>query len=351
MEELKTKKNLQMKWLGDSVCRTLCYIFIAVFSAGLASFYGHSICASARDLPDQSYVIARSQTASQVSMLLQPSMLGKAKPAQSPKSVQLPENSANPSDQQENGDSLPEGEEKTEKNFTYILKKKDNGDKYIIKKVVDETGVHKTRIRHQFAELKNGTTYYVDKKGVVVKGWKRIKKQYYYFDRKNGKMHTGKCKVDGIAFHKDGTVKQTAYNTEKIKVMMRARKVMERVTKKTDSKSAKLEKCFRWIIQFPYRRYRVLENVRDQRGWELDFANDMFIRKQGCCVSNASGFAFLAKECGYPNVYLCDDTSHGWAEINKRAFDPLFAESKSYSKNYNAPYSVYKLYPVNKKKI
>lgn len=242
--------------------------------------------------------------------------------------------------------------DKTEerKKTSYVLKKKKNGDRCIIRLTEKDGKKRKKCLKRQFVKVKQDT-YYVNKKGIAVRGWRKINKKYCFFDRKTGKMHTGHSKVDGISFDKNGAVKMTEYNIEKIKVMMRARKVMEDITSPNDTKGAMLKKCFRWIFKFPYRRYRIVRKVRMKKGWELDFANDMFIRKQGCCVSNASAFAFLAKECGYKEVYLCDDTGHGWTEINNRAFDPLFAEARNFNKNYNVPYGVYRLHPVKKKRI
>lgn len=57
------------------------------------------------------------------------------------------------------------------------------------------------------------------------------------------------------------------------------------------------------------------------------------------------------------NVYVCtdgyrnDENSHGWTEINGRVYDPLFAEAKSYSRNYGVRYGVYPLSPVMRVKI
>ena len=72
---------------------------------------------------------------------------------------------------------------------------------------------------------------------------------------------------------------------------------------------------------------------------------------------DASAFAYLAKALGYKNVYICadgsrrDDNSHAWTEINGRVYDPLFAEAKSYSRNYGVRYGVYTLSPVTRKKL
>lgn len=193
-------------------------------------------------------------------------------------------------------------------------------------------------------------TYYVDKKGRVVKGWRKIGDEYYFFSRKNGCMQTKK-NVDGIKLKKDGTAQLTTYNKNKINTMITARRIMEEHTNPTDSKKVKLKKCFKWLFHFPYHRYRTLCSGRKHSGWEMKFANDIFKRSDGCCVSEACAFAFLAKECGAGKVYVCDDTEHAWTEIGGRVYDPLFAEAKSFRKNYNVSYHTYCLHAVNRKKI
>lgn len=196
-----------------------------------------------------------------------------------------------------------------------------------------------------------GSTYYVDQKGNAVHGWKKIGSEYYYFDRDSGKMAAG-GKVDGIAIRTDGTAKQTAAGVAKIQTMIKARAVVEKITKPSDSITVKREKCFRWVFQFPYRRYRRLKPIYKQPGWEVTFANDIFDHKQGCCVSEACAVAFLFHECGYKTVYVGIDTGHAWVELEGRVFDPLFAEGRGYSKYYNIPYSSYYMSkPVYKRKI
>lgn len=231
----------------------------------------------------------------------------------------------------------------------YVVKKKENGNQYIVKKETNGTHIKISRVKGRFVKTKQGT-YYVNQKGIVLTGWRKIKERYYYFDRQTGKRNAG-GKVDGIAMERDGRAKETTYNIRKIKMMMKARAVVSQIARVSDSKKQKLEKCFRWIFKFPYKRYRILRKVKNHAGWELDFAEDIFVRRQGCCVSEASAFAFLAKECGYENTYLCDDTGHGWTEINGRVFDPLFAEARSFAKNYNVPYGVYRLHAIGRTKI
>ena len=182
------------------------------------------------------------------------------------------------------------------------------------------------------------------------RGWKKIGGKYYYFDRNTG-AQLRSCTVDGIRLNSDGSAVSSTYNNEKIRTMIKARSIMESITNTSDSKETKLRKCFNWVMKHPYKRYRTLKVARQNAGWEMLFANDHFERGNGCCVSDACAFAFLAHECGYSTVYICDDTGHAWTEINGRVYDPLFAEAKNFNNNYNAPYGVYKLHPVNKKKI
>lgn len=193
-------------------------------------------------------------------------------------------------------------------------------------------------------------TYYFNKKGVMEKGWMKKKGNYYYFDRQTGKQIFN-CKVDGIKIRKDGTAKLSTYTKNKIDTMITAKKIMQANTKTTDSKQKKLKKVFNWVLKHPYKRYRTLQSVQSKKGWEITFANDVYKKGQGCCVSEASAFAFLAHECGYKNVYICDDTGHAWTEINGRVYDTLFAEAKNYNKYYNSSYGAAGLHRVGKLKI
>ena len=156
---------------------------------------------------------------------------------------------------------------------------------------------------------------------------------------------------DGKLAKKNGTAKLSTYTKNKIDTMITAKKIMQANTKTTDSRSKKLKKVFNWVLKHPYKRYRTLKSVQSKKGWEITFANDVYKKGQGCCVSEASAFAFLAHECGYKNVYICDDTGHAWTEINGRVYDTLFAEAKNYNKYYNSSYGTAGLHRVGKLKI
>ncbi|MEE3333717.1 MAG: hypothetical protein VZR54_05495 [Ruminococcus sp.] len=195
-----------------------------------------------------------------------------------------------------------------------------------------------------------GNCYKFSKNGDKLKGWYKIGKGYCLFDRKTGRRVSGK-KVDGIRIKRNGFAKYSKLNYKKIRTMIKARKILNSITKPTDTKSRKRLKCFKWVQSFPYKRFRRLRQIYKKKGWECDFANDEFYRHAGCCVSNASSVAFLFREIGYSKVYVCHDTSHAWASMGGRIYDPLFAESKSFKKNYNAIPTDYRKNPSYKRLI
>ncbi len=194
--------------------------------------------------------------------------------------------------------------------------------------------------------------YHCDKKGRLDRGWKKLGGQYYYFDRDNGKMAVSKT-VDHIKIDKYGNPKNLKKDKARIQTYIRARRIMESVTKPTDSKSTKLYKCYKWMEKLYYNQYRTFDEgyKKYPKDWDVVFANDIFKKHQGCCVSEAAAFAYMAKECGYKNVSICSDTGHAWTDIDGRLYDPLFAEAKEFDKNYNSSYWDYRSDPSIKKRL
>ena len=151
--------------------------------------------------------------------------------------------------------------------------------------------------------------------------------------------------------NKNGNAVITDWSKSKIATMMKAHKVLLQITNATDSMETKRLKAFNWVLSFPYHQYRQLRPIYRQSGWEMTFANDIFDKHQGCCVAESSAVAFLFREIGYSDVYVCHDTSHSWVTVGKYLFDPVFAEGKSFVKNYNVlPYD-YRVNPVDKRFI
>lgn len=195
-----------------------------------------------------------------------------------------------------------------------------------------------------------GKVYYCNAWGMVLKGWISYEGHYYFLDRKTGALK-GRGSVDGVLLSPNGAAKADAADLQKIQSMMRARTALIHLLSPTDSDAVKLKKSFDYIITFPYRRWRLLKPIMNSKGWESVFADDIFLRQSGCCVSDACAFAFMAKEIGYENVYVCDDTGHAWAEINGLVYDPLFAEAKNYAAYYGCSYRTYGLHPVQKRAV
>jgi len=205
-----------------------------------------------------------------------------------------------------------------------------------------------TYVKSKFVTI-GSKTYYFDKTGVMKTGWAKIGDYYYYFDRSTG-VEQKSTTVDGVKLKSNG--KASANSTQKtmIKTMITAREIMLENTSASDSKSAKLKKCFNWVLKHPYYRYRRLPEARTSATWLSTYANDEFKKGKGCCVSEACAFAYLAYEIGY-EPYVCDDTGHAWVEINGKVYDTLFAEAKSYSKYYGSSYKTAGLYCVNKTEL
>ena len=200
---------------------------------------------------------------------------------------------------------------------------------------------------------KNGATYYYDAKGVMQTGWQEINGSYYCFDRISGKLVTNTT-VNKIKVDKNGkAVSLTDYGRKRIEVMMKAHKVVQEVTNPSDSMETKRYKVFVWeYSKHPYFRWRLLSNLYPYTDeWDVDFANDIFDKGRGCCISDACAAAFLFLEIGYSDIYVCHDTSHGWLTLNGRLYDPLFAEAKNFDLNYNADYTDYRRNPVGRIRI
>ncbi|SNU07873.1 Putative cell wall binding repeat-containing protein [Lachnospiraceae bacterium] len=214
------------------------------------------------------------------------------------------------------------------------------------------------KLQTGFVEIKGSTYYFapskmtakvdgkkvtIAPKGAMLKGWYKIKKKYYYFNRSNGKMAVNKT-VDSIKVDKKGVAKKSSFYgkkwKKKIDTMILARERMQSLTKPTDKSGKKLRKCYEYIKGLPYIGYHFLKNERDDKTWDLLFAADALdvdAHKThilaGECTAYASALAYLALECGYETVYIVDDDrtlkgdNHSWVEIKGKIYDPLFART------------------------
>lgn len=198
---------------------------------------------------------------------------------------------------------------------------------------------------------KKGKTYYY-KKGKMVTGWRTIKKKKYYFitsGKQKGQMVTG-WKImnkNYYYFNADGSLntkksinssrKSDKTGTAKAKTLRRAKAIVEMITTPKMSKSQKLKVCFNYVMKYTGRRPRTPHSRA--MDWPVVYANDMFLDGSGNCFSYAAAYGFLAKACGYKNVYCCNSTGHGWTEINGKIYDPEEYRNtryKYYGTSYNS---------------
>ena len=211
-------------------------------------------------------------------------------------------------------------------------------------------------------KFKNGSSYFAAN-GARVTGLKKIGKKSYYFNTK-GIMQTGVKKVKNTTYYLndkgvlearktgskyyDGSGKaMSKVKAQDFETLQNAKTIAAKITTSKMTKSEKLKKCFDWVISKPYVTRRVFTNFE---GWPAVYANDHFVLGGGNCLADAAAFAYLAKAIGYTKIYVCTDSTgtraHSWTEISGLVYDPLFAESKSYSRNYGVSYGVYPLSPI-----
>lgn len=110
-------------------------------------------------------------------------------------------------------------------------------------------------------------------------------------------------------------------DTEEQKTYFRALQVVARITDESMTKEEKLRVCFEYMKTDYWECVPRTPNLAEP-GWHVIYANDLFVGDGGNCFSFAAAFAFLAKACGYDEVYCCNSVNHGWAEIDGLIYDP-----------------------------
>lgn len=170
-------------------------------------------------------------------------------------------------------------------------------------------------------EIKN-KYYYLDKKGVQHVGWQKIKGNYYFFKISNGKngYMLKNTKVDGVTLKKTGKAKLTTDSKAKLNVLIKANKIVEKVTKPAMTKAQKLRKCFDYSLK--HFQYRGSPRFYPKKHWDRSYALDMFDRGGGNCYAYGAAFAYLANAIGYTKVAAISSGGHGWAEVNGKVYDP-----------------------------
>ncbi len=98
--------------------------------------------------------------------------------------------------------------------------------------------------------------------------------------------------------------------------------ILKKQVKKKDTKKAKLKKLFRYVEKtYGYARAVGFQN---KKGWEKEFALEMYADKKGSCYHFAAAYAFLAKKAtgykvrigiGQTNGFGNDNQPHAWTEV------------------------------------
>ncbi len=233
---------------------------------------------------------------------------------------------------------------------TMNLKETDGGF-YIKKGYQYFKATDNRRLRYTFFAYK-GKIYHAGVDGKIDKGFKKIKGNYYFFDRDSGELARDTV-INDVEINRFGVAKQNDISIARMKTFMKARKIMEQVSDPGDSLADRRLKCFKWVISCRYKIYRKFKPTYKSNpdDWDVLFANDEFDKQQGDCLSDACAFAFLAVECNLPNVSICCDSGHAWCDVDGKLFDPLFAEANVFEENYNAKYTDYRKRAAYKKTL
>jgi hypothetical protein len=107
---------------------------------------------------------------------------------------------------------------------------------------------------------------------------------------------------------------------KKVKSVIKKSKV-----KKSDDNEVKLKKLFKYVEnKYKYSRSS-LAAAGSYKGWQKDYAYEMYKKKKGTCYHDAAAFAYLAKAAtGYPVKVAIGKTNgfskqrvqpHSWVEI------------------------------------
>ena len=180
-----------------------------------------------------------------------------------------------------------------------------------------------------------------DKNGVVDRNFTGVTKNskgYWYL--KKGKLDTS-LRIAVSYGGKDWNIlngKAEQVKTEKQRTLFRALKLVAKVTKPSMTKAQKLKACWNYISNAYVEKNPRIPHYKGM-DWPIIYANDMFLRGVGNCLSYGAEFAFLAKAIGYENVYACHSGGHGWAEIDGLVYDPEWARHRHQYSYYGLSYN------------
>ena len=167
-------------------------------------------------------------------------------------------------------------------------------------------------------------TYLFDKKGRQKIGWQKIGKAYYYFRNRPGKggyMARGTT-VNHITLRKNG--KAVVNSATRMYCLMTSARIVEAVTRPAWGKYTKMRVVWNYFqSHFIYNGDPSFSLSGD---WGARYAYNCFVARRASCEGLGFAWAFLANACGASNCVCVCSGGHGWAEVEGAVYDPSWAK-------------------------
>lgn len=177
-----------------------------------------------------------------------------------------------------------------------------------------------------------GAWFYGDEGGVAHTGWLQEGSKWYWMDA-NGVMAVGARTIDGKYYFFSKSGAWLPVKAEHAAVFERAVAELSKCTNDSMTKEQKLRAAFNHIRDNFTEKNPRIPHMK-AFGWETIYADDIFVRGYGNCISMAAAFAFMAKAIGYDNVYACN-YGHAWVEIDGRIYDPEWEKNHRSESYFN----------------
>jgi len=183
--------------------------------------------------------------------------------------------------------------------------------------------------------VKDENNWYNLRNGQLLGGWSEIDGDYYFLDRTEWTM-VFSATYNGITLDEYGVAEKTAYASEKVPVMMRARDIVYEICDDEDSLDVKERKCLNYIGQFPYymKGIPIGDHMDEHACYDAYYANYVLNAYGdqtvvgGECSAQSVALGYLYTELDEGEVVFAHSKSHGWIEMNGYFWDALFARSK-----------------------
>ena len=184
-------------------------------------------------------------------------------------------------------------------------------------------------------------TYYFDPQGIQRTGWRKIHNKYYFYKqgrKSKGYLVTNKT-IDGIRVDQNGKADASSEAARrKLSLMVQCQKIVEQLTKVTQSKALKREILFRFMMN-DYKA-QAIPSMESRPDLDVAYAQFLMTNRVGDCYAFRALYAYYLNAIGYSNPLFVNSGGHGWAEVGNYVFDPHWARVTSMALCYNVPFSL-----------